>query len=36
MSEAITSTEIENLDLLTAGPVPPNPSELIGLKDLKS
>ncbi|HAR4106833.1 TPA: polysaccharide biosynthesis tyrosine autokinase [Staphylococcus aureus] len=35
MSEAITSTEIENLDLLTAGPVPPNPSELIGSERFK-
>ena len=32
---AITSTEIENLDLLTAGPVPPNPSELIGSERFK-
>ena len=36
MSEAITTTEIDNLDLLTAGPVPPNPTELMVLKDLKS
>ena len=35
MSEAITSTEIENLDLLTAGPVPPNPSELIASERFK-
>ncbi|HCU7777742.1 TPA: type 8 capsular polysaccharide synthesis protein Cap8B, partial [Staphylococcus aureus] len=34
-SEAITSTEIENLDLLTAGPVPPNPSELIASERFK-
>lgn len=27
--ESITNTDIDNLDLLTSGPVPPNPSELI-------
>lgn len=26
---AISSTRVENLDLLTSGPIPPNPSELI-------
>ncbi|HDA6680762.1 TPA: polysaccharide biosynthesis tyrosine autokinase, partial [Staphylococcus aureus] len=35
MSEAITTTEIDNLDLLTAGPVPPNPTELIGSERFK-
>lgn len=30
--DAIKPTEINNLDLLTSGPVPPNPSELIGSK----
>lgn len=30
LEEAIKETEIENLDLLTSGPIPPNPSELIG------
>lgn len=29
---AIRSTRVENLDLLTSGPVPPNPSELIASK----
>lgn len=28
--EAVHATEILNLDVLTSGPVPPNPSELIG------
>ncbi|MGM0596573.1 MAG: GumC family protein [Myxococcota bacterium] len=28
MEESIISTEIENLDLLPCGPIPPNPSEL--------
>ncbi|WP_210132764.1 MULTISPECIES: polysaccharide biosynthesis tyrosine autokinase [unclassified Staphylococcus] len=27
--QAINSTEVEGLDLLTSGPIPPNPSELI-------
>ena len=27
--KAIRSTRVENLDLLTSGPIPPNPSELI-------
>lgn len=30
LSKAIENTEIESLDLLTSGPIPPNPSELIG------
>ncbi len=29
-SKAIHKTDIVNLDLLTSGPIPPNPSELIG------
>lgn len=33
--KAIRSTRVENLDLLTAGPVPPNPSELIASKHFK-
>ncbi|WP_239769855.1 polysaccharide biosynthesis tyrosine autokinase [Mammaliicoccus sp. P-M57] len=28
--EAVNNTEIPNLDVLTSGPIPPNPSELIG------
>ncbi len=36
MSEAIMNdTEIDNLDLRTAGPVPPNPTELIGSERFK-
>ncbi len=27
--DSIISTEIEDLDVLTSGPIPPNPSELI-------
>ncbi|WP_251943433.1 MULTISPECIES: polysaccharide biosynthesis tyrosine autokinase [Staphylococcus] len=30
--DAIKNTHVDNLDVLTAGPVPPNPSELIGSK----
>ncbi|WP_368863199.1 polysaccharide biosynthesis tyrosine autokinase [Staphylococcus hominis] len=33
--KAIRSTRVENLDLLTSGPVPPNPSELIASKNFK-
>lgn len=32
--EIVKDTEIENLDLLTSGPVPPNPSELIGSQQM--
>ncbi len=35
MSKQLRQQEIENLDLLTAGPVPPNPSELIGSERFK-
>ncbi|MCF8460887.1 MAG: polysaccharide biosynthesis tyrosine autokinase [Flavobacteriales bacterium] len=34
LENAILSTEIENLDVLVAGPVPPNPSELLMGKGL--
>ena len=33
--KAIRSTRVENLDLLTSGPVPPNPSELIASNRFK-
>lgn len=33
-SKAIHNTDIIGLDLLTAGPIPPNPSELIGSENL--
>lgn len=33
-SKAIHKTDISGLDLLTAGPIPPNPSELIGSENL--
>ena len=34
-SEIIQKTEIEGLDILTVGPVPPNPSELLGSQAMK-
>jgi len=34
--EFVTTTDIENLDLLTCGPIPPNPSELIGSREMKN
>lgn len=33
-ANAIQNTDIKDLDLLTAGPIPPNPSELIGSENL--
>ena len=33
--ELAAQTEIENLDALTCGPIPPNPSELLGSKKMK-
>lgn len=32
--EAIKTTKIENLDLLTCGPIPPNPAELLASKSM--
>ncbi|MES2587566.1 MAG: polysaccharide biosynthesis tyrosine autokinase [Bacteroidota bacterium] len=34
--ECINKSEIQNLDFITAGPVPPNPSELILSKDFQN
>lgn len=33
--KAIRATRVDNLDLLTSGPVPPNPSELIASKNFR-
>jgi capsular exopolysaccharide synthesis family protein len=33
--EAIQKTNIENLDLITAGTIPPNPSEILGSKAMR-
>lgn len=32
LAEVITTTDVENLDVLTSGPIPPNPAELLGSK----
>ena len=32
LTDVTTATEVPNLDVLTSGPVPPNPSELLGSK----
>ena len=34
-SEAISSSEIPNLDLITSGPIPPNPAELLSSKRMR-
>lgn len=36
MDELIFNTEVKNLFVLPAGPVPPNPSELLGSKSMKA
>ncbi|WP_414052818.1 CpsD/CapB family tyrosine-protein kinase [Macrococcus animalis] len=36
IKEAIQSTEIENLFILTSGPIPPNPSELLGSEKMSN
>lgn len=35
LSEAIDLTDIENLSVLTSGPIPPNPAELMGSKSME-
>jgi capsular exopolysaccharide synthesis family protein len=32
LTEAIATTDVEHLDVLTSGPIPPNPAELLGSK----
>ncbi|WP_147534476.1 CpsD/CapB family tyrosine-protein kinase [Bacillus marasmi] len=32
LEEAISHTDVEHLDILTSGPIPPNPAELLGSK----
>lgn len=34
LAESISKTDIENLDYLSSGPIPPNPSELIGTEKM--
>ncbi|WKA57744.1 CpsD/CapB family tyrosine-protein kinase [Planococcus shenhongbingii] len=36
LENVISTTEIENLDLITSGPLPPNPVELLGSKSLEA
>ena len=35
LEEATTTTDIPNLDVLTSGPIPPNPAELLGTKAME-
>ncbi len=36
LHEVITKTELPNLDVLTSGPMPPNPAELLGSPQLRT
>lgn len=36
IGEIIQSTKIPNLDVITSGPIPPNPSEMLGSKRMES
>lgn len=36
LNEAVISSEVENLDILTCGPIPPNPSELLDSKRMNA
>ncbi|UBH11654.1 CpsD/CapB family tyrosine-protein kinase [Macrococcus armenti] len=35
LSQAVQNTQVENLSILTSGPIPPNPSELLSSKRFK-
>lgn len=35
LEEAVKETDVPNLDILTCGPIPPNPSELLGSNAMK-
>lgn len=35
LEQAVNLTEVENLDLLSSGPIPPNPAELLSSKSMK-
>lgn len=35
LKEAVGSTDVENLSVLTSGPIPPNPAELMGSKSME-
>lgn len=36
IQEVVTQTEVENLELITCGPIPPNPAELLASKTMDS
>ena len=36
LDDAVQQTNVENLDILTSGPIPPNPSELLHTEDFKA
>ncbi|MEH7249107.1 CpsD/CapB family tyrosine-protein kinase [Neobacillus niacini] len=36
LDKAITKTKVPNLDILTSGPIPPNPSELLDSKSMET
>lgn len=36
LDDAVQKTNVENLDILTSGPIPPNPSELLHTEDFKA
>ncbi|WP_106496249.1 CpsD/CapB family tyrosine-protein kinase [Lentibacillus sp. Marseille-P4043] len=35
VAEAVSNTNVENLDVISCGPIPPNPSELLGSKKME-
>ncbi|MEI3598495.1 MULTISPECIES: CpsD/CapB family tyrosine-protein kinase [unclassified Oceanobacillus] len=36
LEEAVNSTDIDTLDVMTCGPIPPNPSELLGSRKMET
>lgn len=36
IQQAISETDVENLDVISCGPIPPNPSELLGSKKMEN
>lgn len=36
LNEAITRSDVDNLDIISSGPIPPNPSELLGSRKMES
>lgn len=36
LTEAIATTEVDNLDIISCGPIPPNPSELLGSRKMRT